>query len=1023
MRGVQRLALGILFLVVPIVSHAQGLGTIAGIVKDTSGAVLPGVTVEVASQALIEKTRTAVTNEGGQYTIVSLPPGTYSATFALPGFSTVKREGIEMLVNFTAQVNAEMKVGGLAETVEVTEETPILDTQSSAVTRAITRDIIKEIPTGGTMYQLASMMVGVNMVGGAVTVDVGGSSGSPVQAQLSAHGSTPGDEVQMIDGIKVGNMMSSGGRTNQTLSPLLFEEVDVQVSGHAGDAPTIGVQSNLIPRTGGNEFHGTALVNGSYHGLQSNNLTPRLQALGLTGTTRIKNMYDINGGFGGPIMKDRLWFFSTGRYQTNTSYIAGLYFPVDPKSWVRTEDKSRQGFDDQFLWDFTTRLTGAITSNMRLNGFIQIQRKWWPHWALTAAGSNCPCSPEAVGRVDWPGRLFQISWNWTASNKLLFEAGTNYGDSSDTILPRPGEVNGLGAQFRIVEQGGTYNGQPVAPITYGKFGAQNYETPMHQYGSRASMSYVNGAHDFKVGMDLQRGFRHRISANFADDIAFRTQGFVLNQVTIYAPSGAYQSNLDYNLGLYVQDRWRIGRVAVSPGVRFEFQKESNDSYRAGPTKYLPTRSLAFPGADVTHWKEVNPRIGVSYDLFGNGKTAVKASAARGVLQDNINIADSVHPAVALATSVARNVNEMTYPVGDPRRLNNFPDCDLSDPNANGECGPWLTSGFGGTIPVTQRDPRTLGGWGVRPWNWEFSTGFQHELTRRVSAGLTYYRRINGNFLVQDNTANSATDFKEFTITVPTDSRLPTSGQKLTVYDINPVLTDGRPFNATSNVIKPASDYGHQYLHWNGFDINSNVRLQKITFHGGVTFGKTMSDNCEIVKQLPEVLTSAILVNTALPYTVTTVNTPREFCHNETGWQPQWKMIGSYDLPWQNIRFSSNFQSLPGPGLQAGVIYSSADVTAGLGRGLSGGGNKTVNVFDPSTVFGDRLYQVDLRFTKIFKVRERSTVDANFDIYNALNSDAALAENTTYTFPNGGLWRRPTGVIQGRIFKFGMRWDF
>src|SRR3989442_1776871 len=133
-------------------------------------------------------------------------------------------------------------------------------------------------------------------------------------------------------------------------------------------------------------------------------------------------------------------------------------------------------------------------------------------------------------------------------------------------------------------------------------------------------------------MDLQRGFRRRISEHFADDIQYRTQNFVLNQVTIFAPSGTYQSNLDYNLGFYVQDRWRIGRVAVSPGVRFEFQKESNDGYIAGPTKYTPTRNLSFPGLDVVHWKEVNPRIGVSYDLLGNGKTALKASASRGVAQ-------------------------------------------------------------------------------------------------------------------------------------------------------------------------------------------------------------------------------------------------------------------------------------------------------------------------------------------------------------------------------------------------------
>ena len=267
-----------LILAAPRVSHAQNLGTIAGAAKDTSAAVLPGVTVEVASPALIEKVRTAVTDGAGQYTIVNLPVGTYSVTFTLTGFNTIRREGIEVLTNFTANVNAEMKVGAIAETITVTGETPIVDVQSATTVRAITPQVIRAVPVGGTMYQYAAMNPGVTLSGGASVVDVGGMSGSNPGAQLSAHGGAPGDEAQMLDGIKVGNMQSNAGRTGYTYSPLLFAQVDVLVSGQQGDSPTLGVQTNAIPRSGGNMFSGTALANGSKPSLQASNLTSRLQA-------------------------------------------------------------------------------------------------------------------------------------------------------------------------------------------------------------------------------------------------------------------------------------------------------------------------------------------------------------------------------------------------------------------------------------------------------------------------------------------------------------------------------------------------------------------------------------------------------------------------------------------------------------------------------------------------------------------------------------------------------------------------
>ena len=630
---------------------------------------------------------------------------------------------------------------------------------------------------------------------------------------------------------------------------------------------------------------------------------------------------------------------------------------------------------------------------MRATAYVQGQHKWYNHYQISAT-----LSPEATPKVDWPRVMWMGTWTYTPTSRMLFEAGYNRQGSDNTILPREGEVNGL----RNVEQGGTSpTGIVVPPMTYGAYGGITYEPDQTIKSAKGSMSYVTGSHNAKIGMDLQAGHRGRLNPNFSDNIQYRSLLYDINQVTVFAPAGSYKTNLDYNLGLYAQDRWTMDRLTVSAGLRFTIQKESYDAYTTpGPSTYLPNRvPVSFPAADVVAWRDIDPRFGAVYDLFGTGKTAVKFSAARAVIQEGINTADSQNPAVAISTNVARNVT----------RLNaaGLPDCDLTNPAANGGCGAWLTTGFGESTPQTVLDPETLTGWGVRPYNWEFSTGVQHELTPRVSVDLTYFRRIYGGFLVTDNIANVKADFTPYGLPVPTDQRLPASGDTLTLYEINPVLASGRPFNTTNNYRTFANNFGTQIEHWNGFDLAGTARLSAgANLRGGISFGQQIVDNCEIAEQLPEIRTT----------------TPAEYCHNETGWQPQYKLIGLYELPWWGLRVSGNLNSRPGTALQAGVIYTPAQVTAALGRPPSGGGNRTMNAVRETTMFGDRLNQVDLRFSRIFRIGD-GTFDVNFDLYNAFNSDAALAYTNGYSGLNGGAWLRPTAIVQPRLFKFGVRWDF
>src|SRR5580765_7245595 len=334
----------VLLLGIPSAVHAQALGTIAGVVKDASDAVLPGVVVEASSPALIEKTRAVTTDGRGQFTIVNLPPGPYNVTFSLTGFAPVNRQGIDVSIGITTNLTISMKVGNVAESITVSGETPVVDLQSSAQTTAANAKAFKELPTGGSWVNMAQLVPAINSAFFG-NRDVGGLQGDQTGTQVSVHGGLAGDGVSMIDGMRIGNMYLSSNLTNMSLSPLLYDEVNISFSGQIAESATNGVLMNAIPKSGGNTFSGSFLANGSWPALQaSNEGTDKLKARGAPERDSLKTLYDINGAIGGPIKKDALWFYFTSRYFTNEYYMAGQYYPVNPAAFVRTPDLSRQAY-------------------------------------------------------------------------------------------------------------------------------------------------------------------------------------------------------------------------------------------------------------------------------------------------------------------------------------------------------------------------------------------------------------------------------------------------------------------------------------------------------------------------------------------------------------------------------------------------------------------------------------------------------------------------------------------------------
>jgi hypothetical protein len=958
------------------------------------------VTVEASSPALIERTRSAVADGAGQYRIVNLPPGLYTLTFTLTGFATVKREGVNLPANFTATIDADMRLGGIEETVTVTGESPLVDVQSATLTRTATAQAFKEIPSSGSWTSMAALMSAVR----TSSTDVGGVLGDPTGATVSAHGSRDQDGVSLFDGMRIGNMYQSSNLTNMSLSPLLFEQVDVQLSGQMGETGTNGVVMNAIPRAGGNRFSGSALVNGSRPALQGSNLTDRLIARGLTGaTTTLKTLHDLNGAMGGPISRDKLWFFVTSRYFTNEFNLAGNYFAVDPAAVRRQDDLSRQAYGGTYTYDNNGRVTWAINDKQKFQGFYAFQYKVDPRWVI-----NATLSPEAVRVTTWHTQLSTFKWTYTATNRMLFEAGVAPGASPDTILAPLDRITGIS----ITEQGSPVGSSVGArPVTYRAPTGFDFRDDLPAQSYTGSMSYVTGAHNFKIGSELQRGyFRRGDNNDSTGGIWYRTRDYVPNLVTIQAPNAGWQNNLDYNLGIYAQDRWTLDRLTVSGGLRVDFLKESTAQFTSQPHRWMPDRNTTFAAVqDVPNWKDINPRMSGAYDLFGNGKTALKASASRGVEQDSVRYASANNPAATLVTQVSR--------VWTDANGNFVPDCNLLDSQPNGECQVWQDLGYGSARPTTFYDPAIMKGWGVRPWNWEFSAGIQHELMPRLSVSAGYFRRVLGNFYVQDNEALTPADFTQYSVTVPTDSRLPLSGQTITgVYDQNRAVVNRQ-------VIKAASTFGNQYGHWNGFDVNVDARLRNGLFlQGGLGTGRTFADNCDVIDDVPEALTLPAALPAGVQPTLSTLgaSVPAAFCRQQSPFLTNYKGLVSYSLPF-GVRVAGTWQSLTGPQIASNQIYANAG--AGLAPGTTLNrpltfAQSTVNVVQPGTMYGDRLNQIDLRFTKVVGVGI-GRVDLNVDIFNAFNSDAILTQQNAY----GAAWTRPLTVIQPRFVKFSARWDF
>ena len=969
-------------------SAVYAQGTITGVVEDTSGALLPGVTVEVASPALIEQVRAVVTDGTGQYRVVGLPPGTYTVSFKLPGFSVVVREGIELTGTFTARVGAEMKVGTLEETITVTGESPVVDVQNTNTERIIDSELLEVLPTARNEYSLSVLIPGVTTTGGQ---DVGGSGGVTAFPTIQIHGST--DVVQEIGGMNA-MVLNTGNHQPVRVNPAAMQEIVMDTSGGDAEYSVGGVRINRIPKDGGNTFNGVFLTTFANESLQGSNLSQELRDRGLSEPNKINVNYEWNPGFGGPIMRDRLWFYVAGMRRRSSIYPAGLYKDANfnnPDAWTYAPSSER-ATNERTQDDIHVRVTWQVNQQNKF-AFTMHDAKlcYCPQDASLAN------SLEGADRREYPLRRISTGeWTTPLTDRVLLEFGGQYIQAVSDVFPYQGTRPEM---IRVTDQG--------TGMSYRATGATRHRPEtVHSY--RAAMSYITGSHAFKVGLTHRNGQMTEYQAE-VNPLQYRFMNGVPNQLTMRGiPTQASGNTLDiksevnHDIGAYVQDKWTTGQLTLNLGVRYDYWENSYPAQHIGPTQFLPTRDFTIPRTKGSNYHDITPRLGAAYDVFGTGKTAVKVSMNRYLATlgaGGMDATDTSNPAFNLFISTTRT--------WDDANRNYVPDCNLLNPVANGECGPW--SGPFGEIGVTGQgrlartafgefDRDLLEGWHRRAYNWEFSAGLQHELAPRVAAEFGYFRRVFGNFLVIDNRAVTAADFTEFSVTAPVDPRLPGGGGQVIggLYDINP-----NKFGQTDPFTTRASNFGKQQNYWQGVDLTVNARPGNGAFvQGGLSTGRTVTDNCEVRAALPEIAAT------------------NPYCHVGTNFLTQIKFSGAYTIPQVDVQLSAAYQNLPGPQILSDRVYSSGEVQ-GLGRPLSGGtrANATVGLIAPGTFYGDRVQQLDLSLAKLLRLGPRRLRIAA-DIFNALNSSAVLVENTAYAN-----FRRPDEIILARFVKFSVQLNF
>lgn len=913
-------------------------GTLTGVVTDEQGGVMPGVTVTIESPALLGGSRTTVTGETGTYQFVQLPPGLYAVTFELAGFNTVRMENIDVRVAFVGKVNATMNVAGVQETVTVTGESPVVDVKTTVTQTNIEAELIEAIPTGNNPWVMASMVPG--MVTGVL--DVGGNQGMQ-QYNLEIFGSDPGQKTFSIDGLKVNWPGGTGGSTMQYYDFAMYDEYNFQVAGQTAEVDVPGVFMNMVTKSGGNNFSNDNRFNFQNEDLQSNNVDDRVRAMGVKGGNPLKISYDWNSTVGGPIARDKAWFFGSIRWWRLDQYQLGA---INPDGTQGIDDNRIRNYMGKVSWQ--PQVGDKVSFLYQFNDKQRFHRRNEPYLFV---------EDKAARHQENPTHNVLAQYNHVIGTNALVDLrfGRMWGSTIYHYRPEVDLENDVSIR-------------DVVRYTMINSFEQDEENPLHRNQFNGSFSYfkdmAGGYHDLKFGAQVSDEKMRRIFWRIQDHYLELRDGVPLYAVLSNTPVD--ETELIKTWAAYAQDNWTIGqRLTLNLGVRFDGIQGAVPEQTSGAGTWVPERTFARKD-DLPSWRNVAPRLGFSYDIFGDGKTAIKGGFGRYYVQ--------------IGDEIARQ--------GNGNSLDNvravWTDLDGNGRLSPGPCGDRTCSPELGTIPVFAKALTSYDADAKRPYDDEFSLGFNHTLATDLALTVSYHRRQHPYGLGIRDRARPPEAYTPQPFTYQDPDKGATT---VTVYSLDPALLR------------------------TGDRVITSVDFLESTYNGvNITLNKKFSNRWQLLGGITVSRHRGFLHNGL--FTTSDFNDPnvligREDAAIHTDLPVQVNLAGSYLLPY-DITFSFKYVG------RSGTPNQRLLTVTGLTQA------ETIQVAPRGTDRADSITKfIDLRFAKTFSMGDVGTLEGTLDLFNLLNANHSVWEVESL----GSRWGYPITILSPRVVRFGVKLSF